>query len=317
LLKPNLTLETAMPARVDHTLPLPGLSPVRGKPVVARFDGGRLSSDGGILLLTEIERRLGVAERLARCLEDPRAPDRIVHGLAEMIRFRALAIAAGYPDANDCDARRSDPAFKMAVGRLPDTGGDLCSQPTMTRLENLPGPVALKRMMAAMLELFCDSFERAPRRLVLDIDDTEDRVYGGQQLSLFNALQGRKERLVMLSPRLLTLLRTYWKMERPKGEWLFPGREPGQHLSIRSVQLVCQMARETAKLDKHVTMHSLRHSFATHLLESGTELRTIQLLLGHRSLSTTAHYLHVATSQVCATTSLLDRLDLALQQISF
>jgi site-specific recombinase XerD len=124
--------------------------------------------------------------------------------------------------------------------------------------------------------------------------------------------KGRKERLVMLSPRLLTLLRTYWKMERPKGEWLFPGREPGQHLSIRSVQLVCQMARETAKLDKHVTMHSLRHSFATHLLESGTELRTIQLLLGHRSLSTTAHYLHVATSQVCATTSPLDRLDLAL-----
>jgi hypothetical protein len=176
-----------MPAEVDLTLPLPGLSPVCGKPVVARFDGGRLSSDGGILLLAEVERRLGIAERLARCVEDPRAPDRIVHGLAEMIRFRALAIAAGYPDANDCDLLRRDPAFKMAVGRLPETGPDLCSQPTMTRLENLPGPVALKRMTAAMVDLFCDSFDPVPRRIVLDIDDTEDRAYGQQQLSLFNA----------------------------------------------------------------------------------------------------------------------------------
>jgi hypothetical protein len=187
LLKPNLPFRSAMPAELDLSLPLSGLSPVCGKPVVARFDGGRLSSDGGVLLLAEIERRLGVADRLARCLEDPRAPDRIIHGLAEMIRFRALAIAAGYPDANDCDALRTDPVFKMAVGRLPETGGDLCSQPTMTRLENLPSPLALKRMMAAMLALFCDSFERAPQRLVLDIDDTEDRTYGGQQLSLFNA----------------------------------------------------------------------------------------------------------------------------------
>jgi hypothetical protein len=176
-----------MPAEVDLTLPLPGLSPVCGKPVVARFDGGRLSSDGGILLLAEVERRLRIADRLARCIEDPRAPDRIRHEVAEMIRFRALAVAAGYPDANDCDLLRRDPAFKMAVGRLPETGPDLCSQPTMTRLENLPGPVALKRMMAAMVELFCDSFDPVPRRIVLDIDDTEDRAYGQQQLSLFNA----------------------------------------------------------------------------------------------------------------------------------
>jgi hypothetical protein len=104
-----------------------------------------------------------------------------------MIRFRALLIAAGYEDGNDCDALRADPAFKMAVGRLPETDADLCSQPTISRLENLPGPTALKRMMAAMVELFCDSFEDVPRRIVLDIDDTEDRVHGGQQLSLFHA----------------------------------------------------------------------------------------------------------------------------------
>jgi hypothetical protein len=171
----------------DDALFLPGLSPVAGKPVHLSFDAGRLTSDGGVLVLAEIEHRLGIAERLARCLEDPRAPERVQHGLAEMIRFRALLIAAGYEDANDCDALRADPVFKMAVGRLPERGADLCSQPTMCRLENLPGPIALKRMMAAMVELFCDSFDDVPRRIVLDIDDTEDRVHGGQQLALFHA----------------------------------------------------------------------------------------------------------------------------------
>src|SRR5215218_6500801 len=166
---------------------LPGLSPVGGKPVQITFDAGRLTSDGGVLLLAEIERRLGIAERLARCVDDPRAPERVQHGLAEMIRFRALLVAAGYEDANDCDALRTDPAFKMAVGRLPESGAELCSQPTMCRLENLPEPIALKRMMAAMIELFCDSFDDVPRRIVLDIDDTEDRVHGGQQLALFHA----------------------------------------------------------------------------------------------------------------------------------
>jgi DDE family transposase len=166
---------------------LPGLSPVAGKSVQVTFDAGRLTSDGGVLLLAEIERSLGLAERLAHCIEDPRAPERVHHGLAEMIRFRALLIAAGYADANDCDALRADPAFKMAVGRLPESDAGLCSQPTMCRLENLPGPIALKRMMAAMIELFCDSFAEVPRRIVLDIDDTEDRVHGGQQLALFHA----------------------------------------------------------------------------------------------------------------------------------
>jgi Transposase DDE domain group 1 len=171
----------------EHAPFLPGLSPVRGKPVHVAFDGGRLTSDGGVLLLAEVERRLGLAERLARCLADPRSPERVRHTLAEMIRFRVLLIAAGYPDANDCDALRLDPAFKMAVGRLPESGSDLCSQPTMCRLENLPGPTALKRMMAAMVELFCDSFERVPDRIVLDIDDTCDPAHGGQQLALFHA----------------------------------------------------------------------------------------------------------------------------------
>jgi integrase/recombinase XerD len=124
--------------------------------------------------------------------------------------------------------------------------------------------------------------------------------------------KGGKERLVMLSPKLLELLRAYWKGEHPRGEWLFPGRDPGHHISIRSVQLACQTARDTAGIGKQITMHTLRHSFATHLLEAGTNVCTIKLLLGHRSLSTTARYLHVATSTVCAVPSPLDRLDLAL-----
>jgi hypothetical protein len=160
---------------------------VTGKAVRAAFDGGRSTSDAGVLVLAEVERRLGIAERLARCLSDPRAPERVRHSIVEMIRFRVLLIAAGYPDADDCHALRANPAFKMAVGRLPESGADLCSQPTMCRLENLPGPTALKRMMAAMVELFCDSFEQVPRRIVLDIDGTEDRVHGHQELALFHA----------------------------------------------------------------------------------------------------------------------------------
>jgi hypothetical protein len=188
VLKPDQPKATEFaPAMDEGTGILPGLPPVAGKPIHLTFDGGRMTSDAGILLLAAIEQRLGIAERLADCIADPRAPERVRHTLAEMIRYRALLIAAGYPDGNDCDALRSDPAFKMAVGRPPESGDDLCSQPTISRLENLPGATALKRMMAAMVELFCDSFEVVPRRIVLDIDDTEDRVHGGQQLALFNA----------------------------------------------------------------------------------------------------------------------------------
>src|SRR5260221_4629480 len=145
---------------------LPVWPPVAGKPVHLSFDGGQMTSDTGILLLAVIEQRLGIAARLADCIEYLRAPERVRHTLAEMIRYRALLIAAGYPDGNDCEALRSDLVFKMAVGRLPESGADLCSQPTISRLENLPGATALKRMMAAMVELFCDSFDQVPRRIL-------------------------------------------------------------------------------------------------------------------------------------------------------
>src|SRR5512133_2468268 len=115
---------------VDLTLPLPGLSPIAGKEVVARFDGGRLSSDGGRLLLREIERRLAVAERLAACIEDRRDPGSTLHTLADIIRFRLLMIAAGYEDGNDATSLRADPVFKMALERLPSGGTCVHSRPS-------------------------------------------------------------------------------------------------------------------------------------------------------------------------------------------
>ena len=165
---------------------LPGLSPVSGKKVVVDFDGGLLSSDGGVLALREIELRLRVADRLAACLKDPRDPEQITHTLADIIRFRLLMIAAGYEDGNDADTLRSDPMFKMALDLTP-SDRELCSQPTISRLENLPDTRALLRMGRAMVDLYCESFTKVPDRIVLDIDDTFDAVHGGQQLRLFNA----------------------------------------------------------------------------------------------------------------------------------
>ena len=166
---------------------LPGLSPVGGKELCARFDGGRLSSDGGVLLLREIERRLGIAELLDCRVTDERDPASMTHSYADMIRARLFAIACGYEDCDDLDVLRFDPAFKLACGRLSETGDGLMSQPTLSRLENAPSWRELGRMGLSLIDLFCDSFPFVPERIVLDIDDTDDAVHGGQQLALFNA----------------------------------------------------------------------------------------------------------------------------------
>lgn len=126
--------------------------------------------------------------------------------------------------------------------------------------------------------------------------------------------KGRKDRYVMLSPKLLDILRNYWKAARPK-EWLFPGDRPGQPITRTAVERVCQGTRQRSGITKPVTPHSLRHAFAVHLLESGADLRTIQLLLGHRSLTTTSRYLRIATSKVCATVSPLDSLPVVLPTV--
>jgi site-specific recombinase XerD len=119
--------------------------------------------------------------------------------------------------------------------------------------------------------------------------------------------KGQKDRYIMLSPKLLDILRHWWRVAKPQ-VWLFPGDIPGQHITRSSVERVCQEAHQRCRISKPTTPHSLRHAFAVHLLEQGTDVRTIQLLLGHRSLATTARYLRIATNKVCATTSPFDLL---------
>jgi site-specific recombinase XerD len=120
--------------------------------------------------------------------------------------------------------------------------------------------------------------------------------------------KGRKDRYVMLPPRLLDMLRDYWQRTHP-GAWLFPGDRPGRPICPLTINHTCREVRQQCGIGKPVTPHSLRHAFAVHLLEAGTDLRTIQLLLGHRSLSTTARYLLIATSKVCATASPFESLN--------
>ncbi len=165
----------------------PYLSPVNGKPILLGFNGADMSSDAGLTLLREIERQTGLAQRLASCMVDPRDPAKVQHSLDDIIRFRIMMIAAGYEDGNDADSLRHDPSFKIALERGPETGAALCSQPTISRMENQPDARALIRMSAEMVRFYCQSFPCAPGRIVLDIDDTFDAVHGNQQLRLFNA----------------------------------------------------------------------------------------------------------------------------------
>ena len=169
------------------------------------------------------------------------------------------------------------------------------SQPVPGRGENLKHRVILTVCYAAGLRI-SEAVRLKPaaidsRRMVIRVD----------------AGKGRKDRYVMLSPRLLDMLREYWKTTRPK-EWLFPGDRPGRPITKLLLNASAGDARERSGITKPVTPHSLRHAFAVHLLESGTDLRTIQLLLGHRRLTTTSRYLRIATSKVCATASPLDAL---------
>jgi hypothetical protein len=167
--------------------PLFSLPAVERKKVVAAFDGGRITSDGGVMLLGAVERQLGIADTLARLISDPRNPAFVTHGVDDILRARILAIACGYEDADDLDALRTDPGFKVACGRLPDSGDDLCSQPTVSRWENAPTRREVVRMTYAMIDLYCRSYTRPPAAVTLDIDDTCDVAHGDQQLALFHA----------------------------------------------------------------------------------------------------------------------------------
>ena len=230
---------------------LPFLFPaIRGKKVVAAFDGGRLTSDGGVMLLAMAERRLGVADRLARCFPDRRDPTRVLHSRADMIRARIHAIACGYEDADDLDFLRTDPAFKLACGRLPETGGDLCSQPTLSRMENAPSLKDAIRLTYALVDQWMASYERAPASVILDIDDTCDVAHGHQQLSLFNA---------HYDERCFLPIHVYdTERSRPVAVVLRPGKTPGgvevrAHLRrlVRHIRKCWPKTRITFRGDGH------------------------------------------------------------------
>ena len=176
-----------MPATDDDLLLPFSLPSIRGKKITAAFDGGTISSDGGVILLAGADKRLGLIDRLAAVIPDCRDPAQITHTIADLMRARVFAIACAYPDANDLDSLRKDPAFKLACGRLPQSGIALASQPTLSRWENAPDLRTLVALNHALVDLWCQSYRRPPKAITLDIDDTADTVHGHQQLSLFNA----------------------------------------------------------------------------------------------------------------------------------
>lgn len=153
---------------------------------MADFAGGRLTSDAGVLLLREVDRRLGLVDALAACLTDPRDPAKITHEQSTMLRQRILGLAAGYEDLNDHTALRSDPLFSVLAGQRPDPESPLASAPTLCRLENRVDRAALVRLSAVFVEQFIASYDTPPDELVLDFDATDDPVHGAQERRFFH-----------------------------------------------------------------------------------------------------------------------------------
>ena len=233
----------------DSLLPF-SLPSVERKKITAAFDGGRISSDGGVMLLALAERRLGIADRLAAEITDRREPTRVVHALSDILRARILAIACGYEDADDLDHLRSDPALKLACGHLPDSGRDLCSQPTVSRWENAPSLREVIKLMRVMVAAYCGSYDSPPTSVTLDIDDTLDVVHGHQQLSMFNA---------HYDERCFLPIHVYdTTTSRPVAVLLRPGKTPsGQEIRAHLRRLVREIRRHWPRT--HITIRGDSH----------------------------------------------------------
>jgi hypothetical protein len=170
----------------ENENPILDLFPVLNKKIELSFSGERISSDGGLLLLREVENQVGILERISSCITDVRDSRYIDHTLKEMITQRVFQIAAGYEDCNDCNDLRSDMVMKTCANRLPQTGDDLASQPTMSRLENTVNTRDLYNIGRQLLDFFVASYSTQPGVIIIDCDDTNNNTYGQQELALFN-----------------------------------------------------------------------------------------------------------------------------------
>ena len=234
----------------DITLLPFSLPAIKPKKVIAAFDGGRLSSDGGVALLALAEKRVGIIGRLAKLFPDDRDPERVTHSLGSIIGARVFAIGCGYEDGNDLDHLRKDPAFKLACGRLPDSGHELCSQSTISRLENAPHLRDVIRLTYALIDQWMASYRQEPEAVTLDIDDSVDVVHGCQQLSLFNAYYDE---------RCFLPIHVYdTERSRPVAVVLRPGKTPSGveirgHLRrlVRRIRQLWPLSRITFRGDSH------------------------------------------------------------------
>ena len=166
------------------------LAPLEDKAILVDFDGGRLSSDGGLVLLNDPDEQLGLTRDLAAVLRDSRDPRRVTFTLHDLLKQRVLQIAAGYEDANDANTLRHDPIFKLLLGRLPDSGASLASQPTISRFENRVSRTELYRLARVFVDQFIASYDQPPKLIVLDFDETEDPAHGEQEQVRYDGYYG-------------------------------------------------------------------------------------------------------------------------------
>jgi site-specific recombinase XerD len=239
------------------------------------------------------------------------SPDRL--GLEDVRAFQVHLVSQGisWPALNQtvCALRffygvtldREEIPERIAYARTPRKLPAILSADEVVRfLEAVPSLKA----RAALTTAYAAGL-RASEAVSLRVADIDS----GRMVIQIRHGKGAKDRTVMLSPQLLAILRTYWRLARPR-DWLFPGRGPDKPIDVQVLHAACRSATKAAGLVKQVSVHTLRHSFATHLLESGVDIRIIQVLLGHSSLATTARYTQVATTTIAATRSPLDRLSL-------
>lgn len=227
-----------------------------------------------------------------------RSPDRL--GLEDVRAFQVYLVSQGisWPALNQtvCALRfffgitlnRDEIPERIAYARTPRKLPTILSADEVVRfLEAVPSLKARTALTTAYATGL-----RASEAVSLQVGDIDSQ----RMVIQIRHGKGAKDRTVMLSPQLLGILRTYWRLARP-GDWLFPGRG-GKPIDVQVLHAACRSATKAAGLTKKVSVHTLRHSFATHLLESGVDIRIIQVLLGHNSLATTARYTHVATTTI-------------------